>query len=95
MTKKDLIRRVSRKSGCSQQDAARIVDAFMATIEEAFVAGQRVSLPGFGTFDLAHRRARTTRNPSTGEPMEIPAKAVPKFVPGKYLKDAASESRIA
>lgn len=95
MTKKDLIRNVSHKSGCSQQDAARIVDTFMATIGEAFVAGQRVSLPGFGTFDLALRKARTARNPATGEQMEIPAKAVPKFVPGKRLKDAASDSRVA
>lgn len=95
MTKKDLIRRVAHKSGCSQQDATRIVDALTATIEEAFVSGQRVSLPGFGTFDLALRKARTARNPATGKSMEIPAKAVPKFVPGKHLRNAASESRIA
>lgn len=90
MTKKDLIRAIAIKSGQSQQSVATIVDAFLGVVEESVAAGQRVSLPGFGTFDVRMRSARVATNPGTGLKMTVAAKVVPTFAPGKHLKDAAS-----
>ncbi len=89
MTKKDLIRTISIKTGQSQYNAAVILDGLLDTVEQAMASGQRVAIPGFGTFEVGQRKARTGRNPLTGEEMKVPAKAVAKFTPGKRLKDAA------
>ncbi|MGM8936878.1 HU family DNA-binding protein [Pseudomonas neustonica] len=89
MTKKDLIRRIAARTGHSQTTVQAIIDSFTESTGEALSQGQPVSLPGFGTFGLSYRKARTARNPSTGEQMSIQAKISPKFTPGKRLKDAA------
>ena len=89
MNKGDLINEVSVITN-SKKDAQKAVDAVFSTISSALKKGESVTLVGFGTFKVAERKARTGRNPQTGKEMKIEAKSVPKFVPGKALKDAVN-----
>jgi DNA-binding protein HU-beta len=75
--------------------AGQAVDAVINAIEGALKAGDAVTLIGFGTFSIGDRVARTGRNPKTGEPMQIPASRVPRFRPGKNLKDAVTAAPVA
>ncbi|OSM00342.1 putative histone-like protein [Magnetofaba australis IT-1] len=68
--------------------ATAAVDAVVASITEALKSGDAVSLIGFGTFSVSERAARTGRNPRTGKEIKIAAAKLPKFKPGKGLKDA-------
>ena len=68
----------------------KALTAALETIAAALAAGDRVQLVGFGTFETKDREARTGRNPSTGEPMDIPAARLPAFKAGKALKDAVA-----
>ena len=88
--KADIVNSVVEKAGLSKKDAAAAVDAFTATVQEALSNGNTVALIGFGTFEVRHRNARQGRNPQTGEPLQIEAKDVPAFKPGKQLRDAVS-----
>lgn len=90
MTKKDLIKNISIQTGRSQVEAAQFLQAFTDVIEGAISRGDQVAMPGFGTFTVSQRQARTARNPQTGESMDIPAKVVPRFTPGSHLREAAS-----
>ena len=87
MNKADLISQVAEKTGLTKRDCERAVNAMVETIEQALANGEKVSLVGFGTFEVRTRRARTGRNPQTGESIHIPASKVPAFRPGKALKD--------
>ena len=89
MNKGDLINEVSVVMN-SKKEAQTAVDAVFSTISSALKKGESVTLVGFGTFKVAERKARTGRNPQTGKEMKIEAKSVPKFVPGKALKDAVN-----
>ena len=88
MTKADFIDRVSDKSGLTKRDAARAVDAFLESVEEALKAGDSVSFTGFGKFSVQQRAARMGVNPRSGEKVSIPAATVPKFAAGSALKAA-------
>ena len=66
------------------------VDCVLFTITKALKKKDTVTLLGFGTFKVAQRNARKGRNPQTGQEMTIKAKKVPKFIPGKSLKDAVN-----
>ena len=88
MNKSEMIAAIAEKSGLTKADAGKALDAAVETITEALAAGDTISLIGFGTFKVSERAARTGRNPKTGEPLEIPAAKLPKFTPGKALKDA-------
>jgi nucleoid DNA-binding protein len=87
MNKADLINKVSEVLS-SKKDAQVAVDCTIKTITEALSGNESVTLVGFGTFKTANRKARKGRNPQTGKEMNIAEKNVPKFVPGKALKDA-------
>ncbi len=88
MTKNDLINEVAASAGMSKKAAAEAVAATFAAIEKALVAGDKVQLVGFGTFEVRERAARIGRNPQDpAKTIEIPAKKVPAFRPGKGLKD--------
>jgi DNA-binding protein HU-beta len=89
MNKGDLINEVSEVMS-SKKDAQKAVDAVLAAISGALEKGETVTLVGFGTFKVTERKARMGRNPQTGEEMKIEAKSVPKFVPGKALKEAVN-----
>ena len=88
MTKQEFIQKVAGKSGLSNRDAGKAVDAFMETITDTLKAGDSVNFTGFGKFSAAARAARTGVNPRTGERVQIAASTVPKFSAGSQLKAA-------
>ena len=90
MNKNELIEAVAERTGLAKSDAARAVEAVLGSVTEALQRGDAVALSGFGTFLSTVRAARTGRNPRTGESIDIKAAKVPKFKPGKALKDALS-----
>jgi DNA-binding protein HU-beta len=90
VNKNDLVNQVSAASGLSKAGAAKAVETVLEAITEALAKREEVRLVGFGTFSTAERKATQGRNPRTGEPMEIPATTVPKFKPGKDLKDSVA-----
>jgi len=87
MTKADLIDEVAGIGGLSKRDAEQVVNTFFRSIVDSLREGQRVELRGFGTFNLRRRNARMGRNPKTGEPVQVPAKVVATFKPGKELRE--------
>ena len=87
MNKAELSNRVARDNRITKVQAARIIDSFLDHILKGLKRGERASLVGFGTFTVGRRKARTGRNPQTGEPIKIPAKRVCKFRLAKSLKD--------
>ncbi len=88
MTKQDFIGRVAQKSGLSNRDAGKAVDAFMESVTEALKNGDTINFTGFGKFSAAARAARQGVNPRTGERVQIAATTVPKFTAGSQLKSA-------
>ncbi len=91
MNKTELISAIAEKSGLSKKDSEKALKAFEEAVTEELVAGGKVQLVGFGTFDVTDRAAREGRNPQTGEPMQIEASKAPRFKVGKALKDAVNE----
>ncbi|HDI45967.1 MAG TPA: HU family DNA-binding protein [Candidatus Omnitrophica bacterium] len=87
MNKADLVTQVAKVVG-TKKLAADAVDAVLDAIKKALKKGEAVSLVGFGTFKVNKRKARTGRNPKTGETIKIPAKKVPVFKAGAELKKA-------
>jgi len=89
MNKGDLVNEVaSLLKESTKKDVQAAVDCVLSTIIETLKKEETVTLIGFGTFKVAKREARKGRNPRTGEEMKIPARKVPKFVPGKAMKEA-------
>lgn len=78
--------------GVTVKDTSVFVDATIKAIQDAVVAGEKVSIVGFGTFETTERAARTGRNPQTGESLDIPASKSPKFKAGKAFKDAVKNA---
>lgn len=91
MNKNELVAKVADQSGLSKKDAEKALAAVIDTITAALVAGDKVQLVGFGTFETKRREARTGRNPRSGETIEIPAASLPAFKAGKALKDAVAK----
>ncbi len=87
MNKGDLISKVAEVLN-SKKEAQAAVDTTIKSITGALANKDSVTLVGFGTFKVANRKARKGRNPQTGKEINIPARNVPKFVPGKALKEA-------
>ena len=87
MTKAELINVVAQKTELSKKDSEKAVSAVVDAITEALASGDKVSLVGFGTFEVSERPEREGRNPKTGEAMTIAASRTPKFKAGKALKD--------
>jgi DNA-binding protein HU-beta len=93
VTKQEFVGKVAQKSGLSNRDAAKAVDAFLDSITDALKGGDAVSFTGFGKFSTAHRAAREGVNPrKPGEKVQIPAATVPKFSAGSSLKSAVRGS---
>ncbi len=90
MNKSGLVDEVASRAGLDKTRAGHAVDALLAAIEDALRNGDSVSLLGFGTFSVGERAARTGRNPQTKGPMLIPAARIPRFRPGKSIKDAVA-----
>lgn len=88
MTKADLVGKVASKAGMTKANAENALNAFIDSVEEILAADGKLTLTGFGTFEVQERKERTGRNPRTGEEIKIPASKVVKFRPGKLLKDS-------
>lgn len=88
MKKADLVAKVADEAKIPRAAAERAINAFVNVITDALKAGDKVTLPGFGTFMVAQRAARKGRNPRTGQEIKIPSAKVPKFKVGKNLREA-------
>jgi DNA-binding protein HU-beta len=88
MNKGELIDQIAADADLSKADAKRALDAFIENTTDSLSRGDRVALVGFGTFSTSERAARKGRNPQTGEEIQIPARTVAKFKPGKHLAEA-------
>ena len=91
MNKKDLITAIAEETSMTKKDVAIVVDAAFDKITAAMVAGDKVQLMGFGTFETRERGERTGKNPRTGESVTIAACKAPAFKAGKALKDAVNK----
>ncbi len=88
MNKSDLIGMIANDAKISKATAAKMVDAYHSTVKNAIAQGDTVNILGFGSFTTSERKERSGRNPRTGEVLTVKAAKVPKFRPGKGLKDA-------
>ncbi len=88
MNKSEFVDAVADKADVQKSDALKIVDSMTEVISNALKSKDQVTLVGFGTFLVSERAARKGRNPRTGEEIDIAASNVPRFKPGKALKDA-------
>jgi DNA-binding protein HU-beta len=93
MNKADLIERVVKDAAISKSQADTAISSFLSGIEGDLKKGGRVTLVGFGTFSVSNRKARTGRNPQTGQPLKIAARKVAKFSPGADLKAAVNRKK--
>ncbi len=91
MTKAELVEDVARAAELTKKDAERLVEIVFESIIETLNHGEKIELRGFGSFRVRERGARRGRNPKTGDPVNIPAKRVPYFKPGKELKELINE----
>ncbi|MBI2115099.1 MAG: HU family DNA-binding protein [candidate division NC10 bacterium] len=88
MTKAELVERMAKDAKITKKAAEAALDSFTMCVRDSLRRGKRVGLVGFGTFSVGRRAARNGRNPQTGETIKIKAAKVPRFKPGKVLKDA-------
>ncbi|MDR2764692.1 MAG: HU family DNA-binding protein [Tannerella sp.] len=88
MNKTEFVSAVAARAGLSKKDANKAFDAFIQTITGEIERGEKVVFIGFGTFSIGERKARTGRNPQTGESIQIPASKVVKFKAGAELAKA-------
>jgi len=86
MVRAELAAQVANNLGVSKKTASLVVNAVFENIAQALAQGDKVELRGFGSFTVRHRNGRQGRNPRTGEVVQVPAKNVPFFKPGKDLK---------
>jgi len=87
MNKAELIEEISNKTGLTKKDTGNVIDALTDTIKKTLSKEEKVTLVGFGTFQVMERKARRGVSPRTGEELQIPAKKVPKFRAGKGLRE--------
>ena len=88
VNKTELIDYIADSADLSKAAAARAIEAMITAVKTTLKKNGTVTLVGFGTFSVGKRAARTGRNPRTGDPIKIKSAKVPKFKPGKALKDA-------
>jgi DNA-binding protein HU-beta len=88
MTKADLVAAIASDANLTKTDAEKALNAFLGNVTKALKTSGKLTLTGFGTFSVTNRKARTGRNPQTGEKINIPASTTVKFKPGKALKDS-------
>ena len=91
MNKNELVAEIAELADLSKTKAAQALDAFLAVVEKTLATGGDIRLVGFGTFEVANRKATEGRNPRTGATIKIDASKQPKFRPGKQLKDKVNK----
>jgi DNA-binding protein HU-beta len=93
VNKTELIDSVAGATGESKRVVGDVIEAFVTQVQKQVKKGDRVTLPGFGTFSRRQRAARTARNPRTGDPIKVKASKVPAFKPGAGFKDVVAGAR--
>lgn len=88
MNKSELVKALAEKAEFTQKDAAKALEAMVATIQEALAKGDKVQIIGFGSFEVRDRKERKVISPATRQEITVPATKVPAFKPGKSLKEA-------
>jgi integration host factor subunit beta len=93
MTKADLVQQAAEAigPGVTKKDCALVVDAFLNAVKDALAEHKNIEIRGFGTFKVRERKSRLARNPRTGDPVEVPPRAVPVFKPSKDLRALVEE----
>jgi len=93
MTKADLVQLASDAigPGITKKDCAIVVDAFLNAVKDAMADHKNIEIRGFGTFKVRERKSRLARNPRTGDPVDVPPRAVPVFKPSKELRALVEE----
>ena len=87
MNKQELIEKIAKDTGATKTHAAAALESALDGITKSLKKGNPITFVGFGTFKTSVRKARTARNPRTGEPIKIAKRRVPRFTAGKALKD--------
>lgn len=93
MNKSELIEAVAKEAELSKKDAEAAVNAYTSVVTNTLKKGDKITLVGFGTYEVRERAARQGKNPQTGEVIKINAAKVPAFKPGKGLKDAVNGTK--
>lgn len=93
MTKAELINVIAEKGDYSKKDAEKALSAVVESITDVLAKGDKVTLVGFGTFEVRDRAAKVAKNPATGEPVDVPARKVPAFKAGSALKQAVDKKQ--
>jgi DNA-binding protein HU-beta len=93
MNKGELVDAIAQKADVTKKESDAVLSALLDTILDTVSSGEKVTLVGFGTFEVRDRSAREGRNPSTGATIQIPATRVPAFSAGKLFKDKVSGSQ--
>jgi len=91
MTKDEMIAAIAKEAGINKRQAGDALNSFFSNVKTSLKKGKKVSFVGFGSFQVAKRKARTGHNPQTGEKIKIAATRVPQFKAGKGLKDAVKK----
>ena len=95
MNKQELIDSVSTQLGHSKRDVTNVIETALDELKRAVARGEKVALAGFGVFQRHDRKARTARNPQTGETVQVKATKLPKFRPGAEFKAVVSGAKKA
>jgi len=90
MTRSELVRALAASRGLPVKAAEEVVDVIIGTFEEALIEGGSVELRGFGSFKVRQASGYRTRNPQTGEPVEVPPRRLPVFKPARALREAVA-----
>jgi len=91
LNKSELVNSIAEKSGLTKKDAEKSLNAFVESVEETLVSGEKLQLVGFGSFEVRERAERKGRNPQTKAEITIPASKSPVFKVGKVLKDLVNK----
>ena len=93
MTKAEIVNRVAQQTGMSRKDAIEALEIFLGAVKDTLKDGDKISLVGFGTFYVKHKKARNGRNPRTGERIQIPPKMIATFKPGKAFRSLVNDGQ--
>lgn len=91
MNKGELVDKVAAEGKITKADADRLVKVVLGSMTDSLTNGEKITIPGFGTFEVRERAAKQGRNPQTGATVEIPARKAVAFKPGKTLKDVLNK----
>lgn len=94
MTKADLVKKIASETGVLRKDTAIVVDAFLDSIKECLIKGERIEIRGFGTFSLKERKPRIGRNPKSGKIVPVPARVAPAFKYTRGIKDEVEKLSV-